>query len=84
MAQRVEVPERLMLFWVGWHDLSTCRPPSYSGVAPIPWTAVDAYAIRHGLSRDEFDLLLIFIRHLDDELFSYAEKLGKAREAARD
>lgn len=54
--------------------LSTCRSFGL-GVGPIPWTAIDAYAARFGMSDDMADHLNIvitamdnvYLKHVDDE-----------------
>jgi len=48
-----------------FYEASTCRPPSYSGILPIPWTAVDRLAARHGYTDDEFEVLWRLIRRMD-------------------
>jgi hypothetical protein len=47
-----------------WSDLNTCR---YIGMAVgmIPWTAIDAWADRHGLDQESALLLIDVIRLLD-------------------
>lgn len=41
------------------------------GIGPIPWTAIDAYAFRHGYEGEGFDYLLKMVRALDDCFVAY-------------
>lgn len=84
MAERPAVPYRLVMFWNAWCELGSCRPPAFSGVAPIPWTALDRYARRHGWTDDEFEMLRVIVQALDDEMSEHAEKQAKTRSATPD
>lgn len=58
-------------FW----ELHTCRSVFGLGiVGPIPWTAVNEYAIRNGYEGEEFDDLLYHLRSLDEAYLDYVVK----------
>lgn len=55
------------------------------GCTPIPFTAIDAWARRHGLDDEAFDLLLSTIRALDAVFCAHArEQAEKSAKAHRD
>lgn len=43
-------------------------------VGPIPWTAVNDYAFRHGLTQDEMDELWTCVKRLDHERYKHANR----------
>jgi hypothetical protein len=43
-------------------------------VGPIPWTAVDRYAQRHGFDDEEFDYLLQMIKAMDAVYLAHVNK----------
>lgn len=61
-----KVPSRLAFFWEAFYELSTDRPQTFGGPGPIPWSAIDRFAIRYRLSDDGFVYLLRVIRALDN------------------
>ena len=67
----------LEVYYEAFQELNTCRAQGLSA-GPIPWTAVDAYARRHGYDEPEdFAYLLEMVRALDDALLKHlAEKRG--------
>jgi len=65
----------LEIHWLAFKDLSTCRPPAFGGVAPIPFTAVLQYAAFKGLSHEQTEELDYFMGRMDDAFMSwYAER----------
>lgn len=74
MANAPEMREDLLPFWRAYEDLSTCRGfAGMSGVpTPIPWTAIDRYASRHGFVGDMFDDLVDITRAMDEEFRAHA------------
>lgn len=60
-------PERpeLRMYWDAFHDLSTCRQIGMAS-GPIPWTALNEYALRYGIVGDGFDRFCRLIRAMDD------------------
>lgn len=69
-----ELRPDLLPFWRAYDELSTCR--GYAGMSgvplPIPWTAIDAYAMRHGFSGEMFDDLVDILRAMDDAFRAHA------------
>ena len=61
----------LETYYEAFVELSTDRPIGM-GIGPIPWTAIDLYAWRHGFSGDGFDYLLYMVRALDDAFLAYS------------
>lgn len=69
----------LQFYWEAFLELDTCRPLGMSSVGQIPWTAVNEYALRHGIvDVDDFDYLLTMIRGIDAAYRTYVrEKTSK-------
>lgn len=64
----------LIAFW----QLSTTRQMGSGSVGPIPWTAVNDWAIRHGLEDDVFDYLLSLIHGIDDTYLNHLNQKSKS------
>lgn len=59
-----------------FHELKTTREIGMA-YGPIPWTAIDAYATRHGITDpDEFEEFVWMIRVMDDVYLEVAAKKG--------
>ena len=58
--------DALLLCVRAWQDLETCRSVGMA-VGPIPWTAVQEWALASGLDRDSTRLLHDVIRYVDGE-----------------
>lgn len=53
------------------------------GAGPIPWTAIDRWATRHGIEGDDFDRLARMVAALDAEwLSNYADRAEAERKRA--
>jgi len=55
---------------LGWYldafaELGSCRPAGIGNLGPIPWTALDAYARRHGIAGEDFETFAVLIAALD-------------------
>lgn len=49
-----------------FHELSSDRQSGF-GIGPIPWSSINAYAQRYGISdTDEFDVFAAMIRVMDN------------------
>lgn len=66
----VDAPEMdpsLAPYWAAFQDLGTDR--HYAGMAgvpqPIPWTAINQYAIRHRFAGEAFDDLVDIVQAVD-------------------
>lgn len=79
MRDAPELPADLLPFWQAYDELSTCRQfAGMSGVPmPIPWTAIDKYAIRHRYAGDEYDDLVSIVRAVDDAFRKHAMEKAK-------
>lgn len=63
----------MMLF----NDASTCRPPAFAGIPPIPSTAIRQVLRDRDWPEDDTEWACDFIRQLDAETLShYADKKG--------
>lgn len=60
--------------WTAFWALSTDRPVGMAQGA-IPWTSIDRYAARYGISNDEFDRFHDLIRALDAAFLSYKKDI---------
>lgn len=64
-------------YYEAFAELSTCRDVAL-GTGPIPWTAIDQYAMRYGYEGEEFEYLERLVRALDDAFLKYqADKKDK-------
>lgn len=59
------------------------RPPSFAGVASIPFTAIDAYARRYEIEGDDFAVLAKLIRVCDAEFVAVMSEKAKAKEVSK-
>lgn len=68
--------EDLSVYWEAFQHLSTCRAfAGMNGVpGPIPWTAIETYALRHEFVDGAFDDLVIIIREMDSAYGDYMLK----------
>ena len=57
------------LEWIlaAYDDLATCKSVGF-GEGPIPWDAVDRWCSRYGLTLEEQEELLIYLRTIDAEM----------------
>lgn len=83
MANAPELRADLVPYWEAYSELSTCR--DYAGMAgvpgPIPWTAINEYAIRHRFAGEAFDDLVDIVRAVDTAFLKHhAEKAKKSGE----
>lgn len=60
----------LEFYFFAFKDLNTCRSAGF-GLGPIPWIAVNDYAIRHGLNNEEAEDLFFVIDSLDYEYMKW-------------
>lgn len=78
LPDRIENAPQLKLglefFWEAYADLSTCRPPAFAGLSPIPWADVDRWAQRYGVVDEQFERLWYFTRSLDAVMAKWVEK----------
>lgn len=68
-------------FW----RLHTCRPPSGSDVAWIPWTATAEYADRYGVGTGPaFYMFVSYIEQMDEAYRGYTKTKAEAAEQAEE
>ena len=69
----------LAFYFNAFAELHGCRSAGLSEGA-IPWTALDAYARRHGIAGLEFEDFSYLVRALDDEWLKVMVEKRKAEE----
>lgn len=79
IANAPQILPGLEMYYEAFSELSTCRSNGMA-MGPIPWTAIDQYALRHGFEADGFEYLVRMVRALDDAFLAYSQK--KAKEEA--
>lgn len=60
----------LEVYYEAFTELSTCRSIGMA-MGPIPWSAINEYAARHGYVDQGFDYLVLMVRALDDTFLAY-------------
>lgn len=80
MADAPELPAHLRAYLRAYNELDTCRPLGFGAVGPIPWTAIDAYGVRHGYEGDDFDDLVFAIRAMDTAALKLKRSLDASKE----
>lgn len=70
VASRVEVFGHLAFEWSAFHALSTDRQLGMA-MGPIPWSAIDRYAIRYRIDGDDFDRFAQLIQAMDVAFLDY-------------
>ncbi len=69
-----ELPEIAAFAYRAFGDLIHDHPITFSGLAPLTWATIDAYAWRVGIVRiDEFEMFVTFIRAIDDAWLAHAK-----------
>jgi hypothetical protein len=48
---------------------------------PIPWTAINEYAIRHAIDGEDFEELVEMVRKMDNAWLDHSSKSNKAASA---
>ena len=56
--------EDLQGVWDAYRELATCRPIGMV-TGPVPWTAVHEYATRYGMTVDEEEEFLAYVRAIE-------------------
>lgn len=67
----------LEFYWTAFQRLSSCRNYGPSSVGPVPWTAMDQYADRYGITFNEYDDFITIMEGLDQVFLSNQPKTGK-------
>ena len=64
--------------YVAFWALSSCRALGMS-IGPIPWSAIDAYARRHGFDEDpqSYDAFMFLIQDMDSVFMEHAAAQNK-------
>lgn len=76
LANPPSIPSELIFYWEAFCDLHSCRNNGMS-VGCIPWSAVNEYARRYGISDYEFDDFNYVISKLDSEFIAWCDKKAK-------
>lgn len=64
----------LDLYWDAYVDLSACRPASFGGASPIPWSAMAEYAVIHEFDEEQRESLFYLARRMDAAFIKWFEK----------
>lgn len=68
LVERPDLPAHLQFAWAAFSELKTDRSEGFGGPGPVPFSAIDRYAARHGLTEiDDFERFVTTIRMLDGE-----------------
>jgi hypothetical protein len=71
LESRVRPYPHLTFYWNAFFNLSSDRQVGLS-LGRIPWTSIDRYAARYRVDNpDSFDLLVRFLRAMDEVLLAY-------------
>lgn len=63
-------------------DLSSCRSLSQATTGPVPWLAINEYALKHGFVGEQEEDLFYYVRKLDRAYIDWhAKEVKKKREA---
>ncbi|ODT50260.1 hypothetical protein [Devosia sp. 63-57] len=69
----------LQFAWSAWWEVHTDRPMGM-GVGPVPFTALDAYAARFGVTgTDDFEAFRFLIRSLDGVYLKWVAERSKTK-----
>lgn len=88
LTEQAEPPEEAQLdptlehYLTAFNALSGDRQIGM-GRGPIPWSAIDRYARRHGYEKEAFELLERLVRAQDDEFLTIMHEQDKQREEER-
>lgn len=78
IAEAPELYDGLLLFFQGFHELSSCRQLGES-IGPIPWLAINQYCAYHGIVDEQREDFEWFISRLDAEYLTYARNKSKPK-----
>lgn len=77
VSDRPEIRPDLEIYWEAYMDLNGTRASGF-GLGPIPWTALDRFAARHGLDDpEEFQNLKEIVWLVDKEYLTWHEDQKK-------
>lgn len=77
IANAPELETGLQLFLQAFFDLDSERSHA-SGLTPIPWTSISAYAMAFEFDEEQTEDLYFFVRRLDSEHLKRLEAKQKA------
>lgn len=63
----------LEFYYLAFRDLGTCRQIGFS-LGPIPWTAINDYAISHNLTDGNKETFIELILELDSRFLEWRER----------
>jgi hypothetical protein len=74
-----EVEDGLVLYWLAFLDLTTCRQPGYGMEGPITWLVIAEYADRTGFEGEQREDLFYLMQKMDAAYIDFnAKKINKA------
>lgn len=63
----------LYLYYLAFQELSTCRSAGF-GVGPIPWMAIDRWAVAAELDMEQREDLFYFVHRMDQAYIDWSTK----------
>ncbi len=73
IANKPEITAGLEIYWQAFTDLNTSRQLGMAE-GPIPWTAINQWAIRHHIVDDDFDRLVLILKGMDAVYMKHRSK----------
>lgn len=66
------------MYYKAFMELSTCRAIGMMS-GPIPWTAVNTYAVREGFTGDDYEQFVLLVRMMDVVYLEYQVNEAKKK-----
>ena len=80
IANKPRLQVGLEIYWRAFWECSTDRDIGMAE-GPIPWSAIDRWAFRHGIDGDDFDRLVLLLKAMDSV---YIEERTKSHKKQMD
>lgn len=65
-TKRPPIVEGMEFYLRAYNNLSTTRPPGWSGPSPIPWDCIVQYGTHYGLEPDVLEDFIVILREMDE------------------
>lgn len=84
MPEEAVLKEEGLLYWRAFMTLKGDRPMgALGGAGRIPWSSINAYALRYGIDGEDFEHLVHMIDAMDDVFLGWlAERQEKGKTAS--
>ena len=74
-----QLEPELMLYWVAYCDLSTCRSTDMGVPCPLPWTAVNQYSTYYEFDEEQDERLHYFVGAMDKAFMEWSKQQSESR-----